>query len=149
MGGKLAIGELEVLAREEDRVGIDVALSLGDLNEGLQGVQESGSSASLQDDLVGVHEQRRLRKDVRVEVRVRGRSNDGAVDRIQNVRLPVLGGDGAQTLRVRSVRAEADLNLLLSAFKSSVGDSLVDGHVVQIQKPVYQSMRVSFSIQKS
>lgn len=82
MGGELAIRELEVLAREEGGICADTALSLGDIDEGLQGVQERRGAAGLEDDLVGIDEERGLGEDVRVEVRVRRSSNDSAVDGI-------------------------------------------------------------------
>lgn len=59
--------------------------------------------------------------------------------------MPVLRWDGAETLGVRGVWAEADLDLLLGALKSSVGDGFVVGHIVDVQKPVQiQATMVSY-----
>ena len=128
MGRELTLGELEVLSREENRVRCDVALGLGQLDEGLDRVQQGGGTTGLQDHLVGVDEEGRLRKHVRIKMGIGGRADDRAVDLVQDGALPSLGKDAAQAIGVGSVRAEANLDFLLGALESGVRKAIFVGH---------------------
>ena len=129
MGRELTLGELEILAGEEDGIRGQSDVRLGQLQERLDGVQESRSSAGLEDDLVGVDEEGGLRKDVGVKVVVAGRANDGAVDHVEDVGLPLLGKHRSHAIGLRRVRAEANLDLLFGSLESSVEDDFFVGHI--------------------
>lgn len=137
VGSRLAVGEEEVLAAVEDAmrggghlhvvqrsdiVEWETGIHSGNAEQAAKAQQQSGRSASLQDDLVGEDEHAGLGEQIGVDVVRFDDGQDLAVDQVQHA-LPDGGADCLQTIFLgaggQSIRArgEPDLEELLGALK--------------------------------
>eukprot|EP00160_Parvularia_atlantis_P009753 Unigene1933_Nuclearia_a/m.6013 Unigene1933_Nuclearia_a/g.6013 ORF Unigene1933_Nuclearia_a/g.6013 Unigene1933_Nuclearia_a/m.6013 type:complete len:345 (+) Unigene1933_Nuclearia_a:133-1167(+) len=93
--GHLAVRLDEALARVVDAVDLGQPAGPRDLQERIDGMQQRGRAACLEDELVRVDKHAALAEHVRVEHVVRQRTHDLAVDELEQL-VPVVARDGAQ-----------------------------------------------------